>query len=182
MISLRLGDFVYKADADERWQQCVYTRFLGWSYFKLVLDQISFDRLFISSDNPFHVLTEEFDKYDPIRVENENPLKTMALVSRFNRIAISESTFSWWASYLSEAEEIYFPISVSGLWGINQTWDRASASWHALNPLNVRDSDLYLRVDEDRYKYVHEASGLIYRYRDAPGKRSMSELERLSSE
>jgi hypothetical protein len=144
------------------------------------LEQVNFGRLFITSDEPFHALTEDFDLFDPIRVENEDPIKTMALVRQFARIAISESTFSWWASYLSEAEEIYFPISISGLWGINETWDKASASWKPLNPLNVRDSDLYLRVDEDRYRYVHQASGIIYRYRDAPGKRSGDEFERLT--
>ena len=177
VISLRLGDFVSKPDADERWQKCVYSRLLDYSYFKLVLEQVNFGRLFITSDEPFHPLTDEFDRFDPIRVQNEDPLKTMAFVRRFGRIAISESTFSWWASYLSEAEEIYFPISVSGLWGINETWNKASASWHPLNPINVRDFDLYLRVDECRYKYVHQASGVIYRYRDAPGKRSESDFE-----
>jgi hypothetical protein len=182
MISLRLGDFVSKPDADEKWQKCVYSRFLGFSYFRLVLEQVRFGRLFITSDEPFHALTEEFDGFNPIRVQNENPTKTMALVRRFGRIAISESTFSWWASYLSDAEEIFFPISTSGLWGINETWDKASASWKPLNPVNVRDADLYLRVDEDRYRYVHQASGIIYRYRDAPGKRSEDEFERLSAE
>ncbi len=182
MISLRVGDFVSKPDADERWRQCVYSRFLGYSYFRLILEQVGFGRLFITSDEPFHALTEDFDRFDPIRVENEDPIKTMALVRRFARIAISESTFSWWASYLSDAEEIYFPISISGLWGINEAWDKASACWKPLNPLNVRDSDLYFRVDEDRYRYVHQASGIIYRYRDAPGKRSVDEFERLTVE
>lgn len=180
VISLRLGDFVHKPDADDRWRQCVYSRFLGYSYFRIVLSQLQFSRLFITSDEPFHPLTRDFDEFDPIRVRNDDPLKTMALVSRFKRIAISESTFSWWAAYLSDADEIYFPISTTGLWGLNETWDIASATWRPSNPLNVRDRDLYMRVDDDRYRYVHQDSGVIYRYRDAPGKRSQADFEELS--
>lgn len=181
VISLRLGDFVHKPNADQRWRQCVYSRFLGYSYFQIVLNQLQFSRLFITSDEPFHPLTREFDDFDPIRVRNDNPLKTMALVRQFKRIAISESTFSWWAAYLSDAEEIYFPISTTGLWGINDAWDIASASWRPSNELNVRDRDLYMRVDEDRYRYVHQDSGIIYRYRDAPGRRSLADFEEMAS-
>lgn len=177
VISLRLGDFVYKTGADDVWRKCVYSRFLGFDYFKILLDQVSFDRLFITSDEPFHPLTSGFDAFQPIRVVNESPLKTIALVGRFAKTAISESTFSWWAAYLSEAEEIYFPISTSGLWGINERWDRERSRWTPINPLNVRDSDLYLRVEDDRYRYVHQTSKDIYSYRNAPGRRYEFDFE-----
>jgi hypothetical protein len=95
----------------------------------------------------------------------------MAFVTRFDRIAISESTYSWWAAYLSNASEVYYPISKRGLWGVNTRWNCAKSMWRKVNSINARDRDLYLRVDHERYKYVHQESGVIYKYYDAPGKR-----------
>lgn len=171
VISLRIGDFVHLRNATGRWKRCVYNRFLGFAYFELILSQMRFDRLFITSDQPFHSLVNDFQKYDPILVRNDTAIKTMAFIKKFDRIALSESTYSWWAAYLSCAREIYYPISKSGLWGINTRWNPGKAAWVRLNPMYNRDGDQYLRVDDARYKYVHQESGVIYQYRDAPGKR-----------
>ena len=182
VISLRLGDFVHSPDATARWRQSVYNRFLGFDYFDLILSKMRFERLFITSDEPFHPVVDQFARYKPLRVQNDDPLKTMALIRRFDRIAISESTFSWWAAYLSSATEIYFPISTRGLWGPQTEWDAAARSWRAANPIYQKDSDLYLRVDDERYKYVHQSSRFIFPYRDAPGKRRREDFLSVSSE
>jgi hypothetical protein len=176
VISLRLGDFVFTPWASRRWKKCIYSRFLGYEYFRLILESMRFGRLFITSDEPFHPLVEQFKKHDPVLVANDSPLKTMTFIKKFNRIAISESTYSWWAAYLTSAEEIYFPISNSGLWGINTRWDLANSKWALTNEHNAKDCDLYLRVDDPRYKYVHERSGAIYNYQDAPGRRTKEDF------
>jgi len=176
VISLRIGDFLYSPNATARWQQCVYSRFLGFEYFSIILRLMQFDRLFITSDEPFHPLVCDFSEFDPILVQNDTPIKTMAFIQKFSRVAISESTFSWWAAYLTDASEIYFPIPKNGLWGINSRWNASSSTWDTVNGLNQIEADLYLRVDDDRYKYVHQESGVIYRYQDAPGKRSREEF------
>jgi hypothetical protein len=171
VVSLRIGDFVSAKKPTDRWRRCVYTRFLGFDYFDIILSLMRFDRLFITSDEPLHPLLGAFGKYDPILVRNDTPAKTMAFVTRFDRIAISESTYSWWAAYLSNASEVYYPISKRGLWGVNTRWNCAKSMWRKVNSINARDRDLYLRVDHERYKYVHQESGVIYKYYDAPGKR-----------
>ncbi|MCG3770220.1 MAG: hypothetical protein JW384_01363 [Nitrosomonadaceae bacterium] len=171
VISLRLGDFLFVPNATPRWKQRVYSRFLGFEYFEIILRAARFGRLFITSDEPFHPLVSAFQKYDPILVRNDSPIKTMAFINRFNRIAISESTYSWWAAYLTDAEEIYYPISKSGLWGINTSWNPHRRAWETINSLHEEDKDAYLRVDDERYLYVHQATEVIYKYDDAPGKR-----------
>lgn len=171
VISLRIGDFVHRSRATRRWRRGVYNRFLGSAYFDIILRQIKFDRLFITSDEPFHPLVSEFLPYDPIIIQNDSPLKTMAFIKRFNRIAISESTYSWWAAYMTGASEIYCPISETGLWGVNTRWNSSESKWGTINGLYVNDKDLYLRVHDDRYKYVHQQSGVIFHHRDAPGRR-----------
>jgi hypothetical protein len=176
VISLRIGDFLHKRDADYRWRKCVYTRFLGFDYFDIILRSIRLGRVFITSDEPFHPIIDAFRPYAPILVKNDGAGQTMAFINRFSRIAISESTYSWWAAYLSNANEIYFPLSKTGLWGLNKKWDGAARQWRAINRINVRDRDLYLRVNDDRYKYVHQESATVWPYRDAPGRRAREDF------
>lgn len=176
VISLRLGDFVSIPNPTPRWQQRVYSRFLGFDYFDNVLRHARFERLFITSDEPFHPLVDAFHSYEPILVQNDSPVKTMSFIGRFDMIAISESTYSWWAAYLSNAHTIYYPISTTGLWAINTRWNPVSTRWETINVLNEADQDLYLRVDDEKYKYVHQLSGTIYNYRDAPGRRTRDDF------
>jgi len=151
VISLRLGDFLRplkKTNSPHR--------LLLHDYFKIVLANCKYERLFITSDEPFHPFVNEFKQYDPILVTNQSPLSTMSLVTRFNKIAISQSTYSWWCAYLSDAAEIYFPIPKTGPWSIATQWSTP---------------DLYLRPHSNAYNYVHYGSGEIFKWKDAPGRR-----------
>jgi len=151
VISLRLGDFLHppcKTNPPHR--------LLLHDYFKIVIANCKYERLFITSDEPFHPFVNEFKPYDPILVTNENPLSTMAFVAQFDKIAISQSTYSWWCAYLSAAAEIYYPIPKAGPWSVATPWS---------------PPDLYLRPHTNAYKYVHYASGEIFTWKDAPGRR-----------
>ena len=151
VISLRLGDFlrpIIKTNPPHR--------LLLHDYFKLILANCKYSRLFITSDEPFHPFVNEFKRYGPILVHNESPLSTMAFVTRFNKIAISQSTYSWWCAYLSRAAEVYYPIPRTGPWSVSTEWTVP---------------DLYLRIHSEAYRYVHYASGEIFSWKDAPGRR-----------
>ncbi|MEC4989628.1 MAG: alpha-1,2-fucosyltransferase [Oscillatoria sp. PMC 1068.18] len=65
-------------------------------------------KLYICTDSPRSDLLNLFDKFNP-EIVNLDTIKTFQFIKSFQKIIISQSTFSWWAAYLSNAEEIYFP-------------------------------------------------------------------------
>lgn len=118
-------------------------RLLVGDYFRIVLDNCEYNRLFITSQDPFNPILRNLYEHNPIFLEHVSPMHTFNFVRLFNKIAISQSTYSWWAAYLSHANEIYFPITKDGPWsyGKNQ-----KPKW--------KDFKHDLMVDESRYKYV----------------------------
>jgi len=135
VISLRLEDYTTKNNFD---------RFLGYDYFKIILNNIRYDKLYIITNpgsighNDQYKYLKEFLPHDPIIVRVYEPVQSMAFGSQFNNIAISQSTYSWWLAFLSNAENIYYPIAKEGPF--------------ALNDDNHRGCDL--RVMSKDFKYV----------------------------
>lgn len=68
----------------------------------------------------------------------EEALDNFCFIKKFNKIIISNSSFAWWASYLSNAEEIFFPRPATGMWAPNDPISRNMA----------------LEVNEPRYRYL----------------------------
>lgn len=125
-------------------------RLLESDYFKILLDSLTYERLFITSQDPHHPILSDLYKYDPIFLDHITPIHTLNFVRLFNKIALSQSTFSWWAAYLSDAEEIYFPITKDGPWSYgpnqNQKWKKFGHD---------------LMVNEPRYQYVSYQERLV---------------------
>lgn len=120
-------------------------RLLTFDYFNIIIENTNWKRLFITSDNINSSLLKPFEIYSPIYYHAPNPINNFNFIKKFNRIAISQSTYSWWSAYLSDAAEIYFPVPIRGPWSV------------------YRDSYKYLdlRVNEHRYKYVSEVDRKI---------------------
>ena len=114
------------------------------SYYEECIDRISdinkgYENIHIFTDNPDDnfVVRPILKKFNCKLNDIQNPVQSMAHMSAYNNIVISQSSFSWWASFLSESENICFPRPSSGVW----------PDWSG--------GDIELEVDdEERYIYV----------------------------
>lgn len=111
LISLRLEDYTSPQNLD---------RFLGYDFFKIVLESRKWNRVYILTNpgsighnNQYDYIKEFFD-FDPILVRCYEPVMSMGFGAQFNNIAISQSTYSWWLGFLSNAENMYYPIPKIG--------------------------------------------------------------------
>lgn len=108
---------------------------LPFSYFDEALSIAEHSRVFICTDSPRDSFTLYFKKKYKAIIYHKDILADFAFIMLFKKIIISNSSFFWWASFLSNADEIYFPIPLHGFWS------------------EERD-DINLKVDESRYIYI----------------------------
>ncbi|MBK8161633.1 MAG: alpha-1,2-fucosyltransferase [Gammaproteobacteria bacterium] len=111
-------------------------RKLPISYYEEALERAGGRKVFICTDKPADPCLNKFKKYSPI-IHHVDPLQDFFFMMSFNKIIQSQSTFSWWASFLSQARQIYAPIPLLGVW----------SSFHPETDLKVDD--------ESRYVYLH---------------------------
>lgn len=82
---------------------------LHMNYYKNILDDIRFNRVFVCGDSFDADVKEQLNKYNPIYF-HESQIEDFKFIKSFNRIIMANSTYSWLASFLSDAQEIYYPI------------------------------------------------------------------------
>ena len=124
---------------------------LPLSYYETALNSIRHDRVFICTnepDDPFirylqkkyraNVRAGSFQGGKILPSYWAGALDNLTFIRRFNNIVISNSSFSWWAAYLSEARVVIYPRPASGLWSSTDPVSR----------------DISLEVDEERYRYL----------------------------
>lgn len=81
---------------------------LNPKYYLDCLKRESFNRLFIVTDSPNDSYLDNFKSFNPI-VSRGNLINDFWLITEFSRMIIANSTFSWWAAFLSNANKIYTP-------------------------------------------------------------------------
>lgn len=114
------------------------------------LKNIEFNKLFIATDEPDCEVVTNIKKYfNGTILPGRSNFEDFYLITKFKKIFMSQSTFSWWAAYLSTAESIYVPLSQHGPWG---PVDDPHAPILTFNKSCVIEVDL--RVDESRYIYI----------------------------
>lgn len=79
---------------------------------------------------------EAFAEFSPREI-SENGIDTFRILRTAPRIIMANSTFSWWAAYLSDAREVVYPRPVFG----HMSLDRP---------------EVMLEVPEDRYRYIDD--------------------------
>jgi len=110
-------------------------------FYETVLRRLTWARLLVVSNDPDDPLTRYVEQEfggTVVSVSVQSDFETLRCA---RRIVMSASTFSWWAAWLSDADEIYLPTT--GTWNPSVRWAFAS----------VRDVDLV--VDQPRYRYPH---------------------------
>lgn len=80
-------------------------------FFLDVLKNVSYNRIILctdSFDDPFFEFLNSLD-VEIIKAQY-SPLDQFALIQSANKILLTPSTYCWWASFLSKAQEIYYPL------------------------------------------------------------------------
>jgi hypothetical protein len=104
-LHIRRGDYTIEENSKHH-------GLLTDEYFSSILENFENDSsLMIYSDSPIQIAKMGFVQSN-FRVKEsvaKEPWETLALLSAHKVIVISNSTFSWWAAFLSDAEIVYFP-------------------------------------------------------------------------
>jgi hypothetical protein len=111
---------------------------LGWAlpnhYYTKLLEDLKPSRLYVCGVGIDTQLMSLLEKYKPIYY-TASPIEEFCFIRRFNRIILSNSTFAWWAAWLSDASEIFYPLTHC-YWGDDFP-------------------EVNLKVPEARYKYIN---------------------------
>lgn len=114
---------------------------LPFSYYKNIIQRLSFNRLIICTDDPNSVYVRYLSKYNPV-LPRLSTFDEFNILCHAKRFVMSEATFSWWAAFLGRAREVYFPIQKGAR--------MATTGWQWLS------GDITLRIDdESRIEYVY---------------------------
>jgi len=146
VIHLRLFDYLHFTDIcnPHTWEG---SEIINPSYYTNILDNETYDRVYIVTDEIRcdweKRYLNHFKKYDPIMIQN-TPKEDFNFMMSFNKIINSNSTFSYWASFLSEAEKIY-TFKNTGYYGRNLT----KVGDHVKNVFNIKNNSII--IDEGFY-------------------------------
>ena len=97
VINLRLGDFGTARHP-----------ILHPKFYLDILEKETFKKLYIVGSRPDEPYLKFFRKYGPIIVPT-HPINDFHFIRKFDKIICSNSTYCWWAAFLSEANHIYTP-------------------------------------------------------------------------
>ena len=107
-------------------------------YFQEVFSHVEHDRIILctdSFDDPFFDFINDLD-VEVVKAQF-SPLEQFALIKSANKILLTSSTYCWWAAFLSNAEEIYYP------WKADLIPTESGVNWF------VDDEDRYIVIRED---------------------------------
>jgi len=109
------------------------------SFYDECLARANPERLFIFTDDTSDRYVQELIKRGGELVQTSTPEESMYLFGTCGKQIISRSTFSWWSSFLSSPEVVYYPRPLTGWWSLKDTPGKI---------LEIDDSEYcYINVD-----------------------------------
>ncbi len=108
-----------------------------------LIQVVHHDRLFFLTNQPCHPLIAALADLRAT-VVSDHDIGLTRFIWSFKRIAICQNATAWWAAFLSDAREVYFPHCNRGAWSHPQL---------AQLPNEPEYYGIDLRVYEDRYIY-----------------------------
>lgn len=115
----------------------VFDLALSLEFYTQQLDKLQFDRLYVVGCGLDEELRQRLAPYEPIYFQG-TPAEDFRFMLSFRRMILSNSGFSWWAGFLSAAEEIYAPLM-----GVNNRTEHDKATM-----VDIKVDD------ESRYHYI----------------------------
>lgn len=144
-ICLRLGDVYATGHGAEdggkgaRWSDGV----LREEEIRRLVRTVPHERLYFVTDAPGDPLLAAVRDLGA-EVCSAGGMEDFRCIHSFQKVAICQSTFHWWAAFLGAAREIYFPPCDRGVWSHPEPALLADEPGH---------HGIDLRVDETRYIY-----------------------------
>jgi hypothetical protein len=89
---------------------------LPLSYYKTAIESFEYRNLHICSDDPSDPFVRHLAKKYRGIIRAPNALDNLSFIGAFDNIIISNSSFLWWAAYLSDAQRIVAPRPSNGFW------------------------------------------------------------------
>lgn len=87
----------------------------GLAYYLKAISSISFEKLYITSDSPWHPIVQEICKtYPDASILQYDPVQTIQFGSTCKNIILSHGTFSAVIGYLAYDSTVYYPPFVEG--------------------------------------------------------------------
>lgn len=114
----------------------VLDRMLSLRFYEQALEAASFDRVLVCGLGIDAATRARLARFRPEYLDLD-ALATLRLLQRAHNIVLANSTFSWWGAWLSDAERIWFPRPVRGIWSPERP-------------------DMALEVPEARYHYIDD--------------------------
>ena len=116
---------------------------LSESEIRRLVRTVPHTKLTIVTDSPRHPFLASLGDLGA-EVLGEGGLADFRAIASFQKVAFCQSTFQWWAAFLGEAREVYFPKCTRGIWSHPEPARFAYEPGH---------HGIDLRVEETRYVY-----------------------------